>query len=207
MLTDSQCKNAVCPPVKRQARFSDAGGLYLQVSPAGSKRWFWKYRIGGAEKQLALGSYPAVSLKAARAARDEAKAQKSDGRDPVAARKLAKLKEGAIGADSFKETALEWFGKHESRWSTHYAIRERRNLEKDLFPHLGARRISEIEPIELLAVVRKVEERGALDVAHRVLSTARAVWRYAVATARTPSRLRKYRPKVGYRPPAASGGA
>lgn len=186
MLTDAECKNATCPPEKSRTRLACSGGLYLEISPTGSKRWFWKYRKDGKEGRMALGSYPDVGPKAARAARDEAKAQKSDGRDPVAARKLAKLKETALGADSFKETALEWFGKHESRWSTHYAIRERRNLEKDLFPHLGARRISEIEPIELLAVIRKVEERGALDVAHRVLSTARAVCRYAVASARTP---------------------
>jgi integrase len=186
MLTDAECKNATCPPEKARTRLACSGGLYLEVSPTGSKRWFWKYRKDGKEGRMALGSYPDVGPKAARAARAEAKAQKSDGRDPVAARKLAKLKENALGTDSFKETALEWFGKHESRWSTHYAIREKRNLEKDLFPFLAARRISEIEPIELLAVIRKVEERGALDVAHRVLSTARAVWRYAVATARTP---------------------
>lgn len=186
MLTDAQCRNAVCPLDRKQARFSDSGGLYLQVSPAGSKRWFWKYRIAGVEKQLALGSYPDVNLKTARLARDDAKAQKSEGRDPVQARKIAKLKETALGADTFKETALEWFEKHQTRWSSHYAIREKRNLEKDLFPYFAARRIGEIEPIELLAAIRKVEERGALDVAHRVLTTARAVWRYGVATARAP---------------------
>ena len=102
------------------------------------------------------------------------------------ARKIAKVKETALGADSFKETALEWFEKHQTRWRSHYAIREKRNLEKDLFPYFSARRISEIGPIELLVAIRKVEERGALDVAHRVLTTARAVWRYAVATARAP---------------------
>jgi hypothetical protein len=100
MLTDAECRNAVCPPEKKQARFSDSGGLYLRVSPAGSKRWFWKYRIGGVEKQLALGSYPDVSLRLARKARDDAKAQKSDGRDPVQARKIAKLKATALDADS-----------------------------------------------------------------------------------------------------------
>jgi integrase len=184
MLTDAQCRNAICPLEKKQVRFADSGGMYLQVSPAGSKRWFLKYRFGGKEKQLALGSYPDVSLTAARKARDAAKLTKSEGGDPVQARKIAKLKESAQGADTFKETALEWFEKHKTRWSTHYAIREKRNLEKDLFPHLGARRIGDIEAIELLAVIRKVEERGALDVAHRVLTTARSVWRYAVATAR-----------------------
>ncbi len=186
MLTDAECKNATCPPDRKQIRYADSGGLYLQVDANGSRRWFWKYRIGGMEKRLALGGYPDVNLKLARKARDDAKAQKSDGYDPLQARKIAKLKESALGADSFQETALEWFGKHRTRWSEHHAIREKRNLEKDLFPYLGARKIGEIEPIELLAVIRKVEERGALDVAHRVLTTARAVWRYAVASARAP---------------------
>ena len=62
MLTDAQCRNAVCPPDKKQARFADAGGMYLQVSPAGSKRWFLKYRMAGVEKQLSLGGYPAVTV-------------------------------------------------------------------------------------------------------------------------------------------------
>jgi integrase len=186
MLTDAECKNATCPPDKARARNACSGGLYLEVSPNGSKRWFWKYRKDGKEGRMALGSYPDVGPKAARAARDEAKQEKAGGRDPVQARKLAKLKETALGADTFKETALEWYGKHSGRWSSHYAIRERRNLEKDLFPHFASRRIGGIEPIELLAAIRKVEERGALDVAHRVLTTARAVWCYAVATARAP---------------------
>ena len=82
-LTDAQCKNAVCPPKKKQVRFFDAGGMYLQVSPAGSKRWFLKYRIEGKEKQLALGNYPDVTLAAARKSRDAAKLEKSNGRDPV----------------------------------------------------------------------------------------------------------------------------
>jgi len=186
MLTDAKCRNATCPLDKKRARFTDASGLYLEVSPAGSRRWFWKPYTDGKESRLALGSYPDVSLTAARKARDAAKMQKADGRDPVQARKIAKLKEAALGADTFKETALEWFEKHKTRWSEHYAIREKRNLEKDLFPHFATRRIGEIEAIELLAAVRKVEERGALDVAHRVLTTARSVWRYAVATARAP---------------------
>jgi integrase len=184
MLTDVACKNATCPSEKTRLRLSCSGGLYLEVAPNGSKRWFWKYRKQGKESRMALGSYPAVGAKAARAARDEAKREKTDGRDPVQARKLARLKETALGADSFKETALEWFDKHSGRWSDHYAIREKRNLEKDLFPHFASRQIGIIQPVELLAAIRLVEERGALDVAHRVLTTARAVWRYAVATAR-----------------------
>ena len=184
MLTDAQCRNAVCPPDRKQARFTDSGGMYLQVSPAGSKRWFLKYRIAGAEKQLALGSYPDVTLTAARKAREAAKLQKSEGCDPVQARKIEKLKSLTPAGDTFKATALEWYAMKLDGWSTHYAIREKRNLEKDLFPYFATRGIGDIEAIELLAAIRQVEERGALDVAHRVLTTAGQVWRYAVATAR-----------------------
>jgi integrase len=184
MLTDAQCRNAVCPPDRKQARFADSGGMYLQVSPTGSKRWFLKYRIAGVEKQLALGSYPDVSLTNARKARDAAKLNKSEGRDPVQVRKVEKLRAKTADADTFKVTALEWYEMKLDSWSSHYAIREKRNLEKDLFPFFAARRIADIQPIELLAAIRAVEERGALDVAHRVLTTSGQVWRYAVATGR-----------------------
>ena len=186
MSTDAECKNATCPPGKTRERLACSGGLYLEVSPTGSKRWFYKYRKDGKEGRMALGSYPHVSLKDARKARDAAKLKKSTGVDPVQVRKVEKLKATTPDADTFKVTALEWYAMKLDSWSNHYAIREKRNLEKDLFPFLGARRISEIEAIELLATVRRVEERGALDVAHRVLTTAGQVWRYAVATGRTP---------------------
>ena len=184
MLTDAECKNATCPPDKNRARLACSGGLYLEISPAGSKRWFWKYRKDGKEGRMALGSYPDVGPKDARKAKDAAKLLKSGGRDPVQARKVEKLKAITPAGDTFKATALEWYGQRLDSWSSHYAIREKRNLEKDLFPFLGARRIGEVEAIELLATVRRVEERGALDVAHRVLTTAGQVWRYAVATGR-----------------------
>lgn len=186
MLTDAQCRNAVCPPEKKQARIADSGGMYLQISPAGSKRWFLKYRVDGKEKQLAMGSYPEVSLTAARKARDAAKLKKAAGTDPIQARKIEKLKSNTPTESTFKATALEWYALKLDSWSSHYAIREKRNLEKDLFPFLGERNIADIEAIELLATIRRVEERGALDVAHRVLTTSGQVWRYAVATARAP---------------------
>ena len=184
MLTDAECKNATCPPGKPRARLACSGGLYLEVSPAGSKRWFYKYRKEGKEGRMALGSYPDVGAKDARKARDAAKLQKSNGVDPVQVRKVEKLKSTTPAANTFKATALEWYAMKLDSWSSHYAIREKRNLEKDLFPHFSVRNIGDIEPIELLAAVRAVEERGALDVAHRVLTTAGQVWRYAVATGR-----------------------
>ena len=184
MLTDAACRNATCPPEKKQARFTDSGGLYLQVSPAGSKRWFLKYRTGGKEKQLAIGSYPTVGLKDARAKRDEAKLKKAGGIDPIQARKVEKLTAVNPAGDSFKVVALEWYGKQAPHWSDAHAERSLRQFERDLFPWLGERRIIEIKPVELLATLRKVEERGAVETADRGLMLARQVWRYAVATGR-----------------------
>ena len=178
MLTDAECRNAVCPPDKKQARFADSGGMYLQVSPAGSKRWFLKYRIAGVEKQMALGSYPDVGLTAARKARDVAKLQKSQGADPLEARKLAKLKGMRTGGDTFKAIALEWYGKQAPQWSESHAGRMLRQLERDLFPWIGERPIAEIHAMELLAALHKVEERGALETADRALMLARQVWEY-----------------------------
>lgn len=85
--------------------------MYLQVSPKGSKRWFLKYPIDGKEKQLALGSYPKVTLTAARKACDAAKLQKTEGRDPVQTRKVEKLKATRATGDTFKALALEWYAK------------------------------------------------------------------------------------------------
>lgn len=184
MLTDAQCKNAVCSPGKSRARLADSGGLYLEVSPAGSKRWFLKYRNAGKEYRLALGSYPMVGLTAARRARDAAKLKKAEGTDPIQAKKAEKLKAVNPAGDTFKVVALEWFDKQEPQWSEAHAGRAKRQFERDLFPWLGDRRLCEIEPVELLATLRKVEERGAVETADRGMMLARQVWRYGVATGR-----------------------
>lgn len=186
MLTDAQCRNATCPPDKKRARLTDTGGLYLEISPAGSKRWFQKIYRDGKETRLALGSYPTVGLTAARRARDAAKLQKAEGIDPVQSRKVDKLRDKVAGDTTLTATAREWLELHRMEWSDTHYVREKRNLEKDLLPFLGARDIGKIEPIELLAAIRRVEERGVSDVPHRVLLTARGVWQYAVATARAP---------------------
>ena len=178
MLTDKHCKNALCPPDKKRARFTDAGGLYLEVSPAGSKRWFWKTYADGKEGRLALGAYPAMGLSDARKARDAAKLHKSEGRDPVQVRKLEKIKAARPEGDTFKAVALEWYAKQAPQWSTSHADRSLRQLERDLFPWIGARPIAEIHAMELLAALQKVEERGALETADRVLMQARQIWDY-----------------------------
>jgi integrase len=183
MLTDAECRNATCPPDKKQARFADSGGMYLQVSPAGSKRWFLKYRVGGKEKQLAMGSYPAVSLTAARKARDAAKLQKAAGADPVMVRKVEKLKATRTAGDTFKAIAMEWYGKQAPQWSESHADRMLRQFERDLFPWIGDRPMTQIHAMELLAVLQKVEDRGALETADRALMLARQVWDYWLPTA------------------------
>jgi integrase len=157
--------------------------MYLQVSPNGSKRWFLKYRVAGVEKQLALGRYPDVTLTAARKARDAAKSHKAEGRDPVQVRKIEKLRGASAGGDSFKTVAMEWYAKQAPQWSASHAERSLRQLERDLFPWLGARPMADIQPMELLSALHKVEERGALETADRVLMLARQVWAYWLPTA------------------------
>ena len=126
MLTDAQCKNAICSPGAKRTRLADSGGLYLEVSPAGAKRWFWKYRKDGKEARMALGSYPAVGPKDARKARDAEKLQKAEGRDPVMARKVEKLKAMTPSGNTFKAVALEWHALKADGWSASHAIREKR---------------------------------------------------------------------------------
>ena len=188
MLTDAQCRNASCPPDKARARFTDASGLYLEVSPAGSKRWFWKTYANGKEGRLALGSYPAVTLMAARKARDAAKGQKSDGIDPVQHRKIAKLRAARTDVDTFKVVALEWYAKQSPQWSKSHAERSLRQLERDLFPWIGSRPMTGIDPLELLAALKKVEERGANETADRVLMLARQIWDYWLPAASVQQR-------------------
>jgi integrase len=204
-LTNLECKNAKCPrdedstgkvrktPVGRKItppderkweRYADSGGLYLEVTPNESKRWFWKYRLDGKEKRLALGSYPEVDLASARQARDEARTAKKKGSDPVQAKQILKLKAKTPAGETFKTVALEWHALKSKGWGSHHTIRELRNINKDLIPYLGQRRISDIEPVELLAVVRKVNERGSTSVPHRVMSTANGIWKHAIHTGR-----------------------
>jgi integrase len=188
MLTDAQCRNAVCLPEKKRARLADAAGLYLEISPAGSKRWFWKTYADGKEGRMALGSYPDVSLTAARKARDAAKLHKSEGRDPVQARKVEKLKATRTGGDTFKAIALEWYGKQAPQWSDSHAGRMLRQFERDLFPWIGERPMAQIHAMELHAALVKIEERGALETADRALMLARQVWDYWLPTAEVQQR-------------------
>lgn len=205
MLTDADCKNASCPPNKKRARLSDAGNLYLEITPNGAKRWFWKYWLNAKEKRLALGSYPAISLKAARIARDAAKAEKAAGVDPVLARQQEKMRQSLTADNSFKSVALEWYEKQKPHWSASHATRTLSWLERDLFPFFGNRAMDSIAAPDLLAALHRIEQRGAVETAHRVLQVAGQIWTYWLPTAPAmqrniaeglQARLQPYRGKV-----------
>lgn len=161
-------------------KHSDGGGMYLLVKAAG-KYWRMDYRHAGKRRTLALGVYPDVSLAVARERRAEARQQLAEGIDPMEAKRKARAAQEAAAANTVRAVGQDWLATHRDGWSEAHYKRESRNLTKDVFPHLGDRPIGEIEPPELLQVIRKVEARGALDVAHRVLLTSRGVWQHAVA--------------------------
>jgi len=156
------------------------GGMYLYVTGTG-KYWRMKYRYAGKEKLLALGVYPTVSLAKARQKREAARELLTDGIDPSAAKREKKQAQAVAENNTVEAIGRAWLANYKGGWSEAHYIREKRNLEKDVFPYLGSRAIGTVEPPELLRVIRKVEDRGALDVAHRVLITARGVWQFAIA--------------------------
>ncbi len=179
-LTDKSLR-AVKPQTKAFKLF-DGGGLYLEISPAGGKWWRWKYRYGGKEKRLSLGVYPATSLKDAREKREAHRRQLAAGSDPGHLRKAQKIAQA--GAESFEAIAREWHTRFSPRLVASHSDRTLRRLENDVFPWLRNRPIVEIKAPELLAILRRIESRGALETAHRVKQICGQVFRYAVATGR-----------------------
>jgi len=181
-LTDTAVRNA--KPGEKPIKLFDERGLYLEISPTGGKWWRLKYRFNGKEKRLSLGVYPDVSLKDARTRRDAARKLVADGTDPSENRKAQKSARADRAANSFEVVAREWFAKYAATWAANHGERIIRRLERDIFPWIGGRPVAEITAPELLAVVRRIESRGALETAHRALGNCGQVFRYAVATGR-----------------------
>jgi len=182
-LTAIQAQKAQCK--EKDYKLFDGRGLHLLIKTNGSKYWRLKYRFAGKEKLLALGVYPEVDLKKARALTDDARALLRDQEDPGEVRKLKKIQKQIAATNSFKSVALEWWEHQKGRWSEVHARRTLKSLEKEVFPYLGNKPISEILPPEVLQVVRRVESRDALDVAGRTLQRCSAVFRYAVQTGKS----------------------
>ncbi|MEB0112188.1 integrase arm-type DNA-binding domain-containing protein [Variovorax sp. RTB1] len=181
-LTDTAVRQA--KPIEKARRLADALGLYVEISPAGGKWWRWKYRFGGKEKRLALGTYPEVSLAEARNERDKARALLKAGTDPSAARKLGKARSSISTEANFEGVAREWHTMKATGWAESHASTTIARLEKDVFPWIGKRPIREIDPPELLVVLRRVEERLAIETAHRLREICGQVFRYAISTDR-----------------------
>lgn len=175
--------NQAQPKIKPY-KLADEKGLYLLVMPNGAKYWRLKYRFGGKEKVLALGVYPEVSLKEAREKRDEARKLRSNGIDPNDVKRAQKAHQCEITGNSFQAVALEWFTRKMADKSQGHQDRTMRALEKDLFPFIGKHPIDSITPSELLAPLRRIENRGAVETANRAKQTAGLIFRYAVATGR-----------------------
>lgn len=183
-LTDIACKKASCPEDRPRVRLTDGGGLYLEVAPNRSKRWFWKYTFGGKEKRLALGSYPGVSLKDAREARDDARKLHRDGTDPAQQRQLDKLHRKHVSNTTFESVAREFYESRCSGWSESYSSKWIDRMEKDLFPWIGSLPVESITAPMLLQTLRRTEGRGAIETAHTLRQNAGQVFRYGVATGR-----------------------
>lgn len=171
-------------PRQRPAKLFDGKGLYLEVSPAGGKWWRLKYRYAGKEKRLSLGIYPEISLKKARDRRDEARKLLDNGVDPSVHRQVEKLARVEQAANSFEAVAREWYARHSPKWHKDHAARILRRLDRDIFPQIGGRPIADVRAVEVLASVRRIEDRGAMETAHRAMATCSQIFRYAVATGR-----------------------
>ena len=187
MLTDTKLRS-----LKRKDavfRLADTNGLCIEVRPAGSKIWRYRYRYAGKANMLTIGEYPAVSLAEARGERDKARALLKGGADPSVVAKIQRAAQAEQAANTFALVAAELLEKRAKKLSPGSVVRERRMLEKDIGPFIGDLPIQDITAPLLLMALRKVEARGAIETAHRARAAASLVFRYAIATGRT-----KYNP-------------
>jgi integrase len=182
MLTDTAIRHS--KPKTKPYKISDSGGLYLFIQSNGSKYWRLKYRFQRKEKVLALGVYPELSLQEARERRDQAKKILSNGMDPSEVKKTIKRESAALHEHTFEKIAREWHQTKLFSWTERHARYVLQRLASDVFGVIGTRPICKINAQELLSMIRKIEERGAFDISHRVLQTCGQVFRYAIATGR-----------------------
>ncbi len=180
-LTDLQARGA--KPKEKEYKLADGGGLYLLITTGGGKLWRLKYRFGGLEKKLALGAFPAVSLVEARQKREEAREQLAQGIDPATARK-EKAAAVRLEQATFEAVAREWHSQFLPKWAPRTAVAILDMLTGHVFGEIGERPLSEITAPILLAMLRRIEARGATYTAHRVRGLCGQIFRYAVATGR-----------------------
>lgn len=171
-------------PAEKNKKLFDGGGLYLEVTPTGAKYWRLKYRFAGKENRLSMGVFPTVSLKAARELADDARKLLGTGTDPSQHRQSEKATRNLAADNTFEALAREWHGTKVPGWSTSHADTTMKRLVKNVFPWIGKRPLIDINAPELLATLRRIEGRGAIDTTHRVQGVVSEVFRYAIATGR-----------------------
>jgi integrase len=177
-LTEEKLKNLVTR--ERPYKVSDGNSLYVLVAPTGLRSWRWRYYIHGREKVLLLGSYPQVSLDEARAVRDQARDKVLVGIDPADEKREAKLALLVAHEKSFEAVARAWHKKWATGRHSRYAEDVMSRLERNVFPVLGHKPVDQIEPKHVVAMMERVQGRGASDVARRVRNTCSQVFRYAI---------------------------
>lgn len=182
MLTDTQIRKT--KPGEKPIKLTDAGGLHLHITPAGSKIWRWRYRFAGREKLLTLGHYPDMPLSDARAERDIAKKHLRDGKDPAAIKKVEKVIGRRKEGETFADIAREWHALQKAQWVERHAKDVLDSLETEVFPIIGEMLPSQIDAPQVLAVVRMIESRDAIETARRVRQRISAVFVYAIASGR-----------------------
>ncbi|AKQ56396.1 phage-related integrase [Bordetella hinzii] len=182
MLTDAAIRSA--KPGDKLQKLPDSDGLYLEITPTGSRGWRFRYRFDGKEKLISLGVYPTVSLKEARQRRDEARRMVANGIDPSAARKAHKAARAGRASNSFETVAREWFEVWKADKADGHADKIIARLEKDIFPWIGGTSVAEITAPMVLEVLRRIEKRGVIETAHRAKTNISQVMRYAIATGR-----------------------
>ena len=181
-ISDTAIK-AAKPRTDKSYKIPDEKGMYLLIHTNGSKYFRLDYRFDDKRKTLALGVYPETTLKEAREKREVARKQIADGIDPSENKKAVKESRAAGSANSFEIVAREWGLKKIDEWDDKNN-RSKRMLERNVFPWLGSQPITDILPKDILACLRRVEDRGTIETAHRTLQICGQVFRYAVATGR-----------------------
>ncbi|HGW3646946.1 TPA: tyrosine-type recombinase/integrase [Citrobacter koseri] len=171
-------------PTEKPYKLSDGGGLYLLVNPNGSRYWRMKYRYAGKEKLLSIGVYPDVTLAEARDKRTEAKRMLAAGDDPSEVKQAAREAKSLAVNNSFELLALEWHEHKKPNWSSGYADDILEYLRKDIFPYIGKKAVTDIKPMTMLSVLKKMEERGVLDKLKKTRQACRQIFTYAIITGR-----------------------
>jgi integrase len=182
LLTDTKIRKAKTPT--KPTKMMDGRGLFLLLTPSGGRWWRFRYAFAGKEKLLSLGTYPEVSLKAAREARDDARKLVAKGTDPSAARQEEKRALREAAANDFETVAREWLETVKARWVPVYHADTLKRFKAFVFPAIGRDPIASVTAPGLLALLRKIEARGTLVTAHKVLHACGQVFRYGLATGR-----------------------